>query len=410
MQIPMIVRHLAPTLERAARKFPVVSLTGPRQAGKTRLLRSVFPDYAYVCLESPRDRAEALTDPLGFLRRFPGPLILDEAQHAPDLFSYIQVAVDEVRTRGGRLAGRFILAGSQNFLRMPRITQSLAGRVRILHLLPLARGELAGLGRRSPEDLLSAAAGVSSRPGSEEDWAEQAVRGFFPPMPDENATVADRYASHLQTYLQGEVRDLLRVSDLDTFARFVSICAGRVGGILSRSEIGYACGISHDTVRRWLEVLETGFVVFRLHPYLRRLRRPLTKRPKLYFTDTGLLCYLLGIRTGGQLRQHPLRGAVFENLVIAEVLKAEHNAGEYPRLSFFRDRRGNEVDLVVETRGSPHAVEIKSGETVATDMFRGLRFWASATGEEGPRTLVYGGDEDRPGPDGTTVRSWRGWR
>ena len=408
MQIPMIARHLAPTLERAARKFPVVSLTGPRQAGKTRLVRSVFPDYAYVCLESPRDRAEALTDPIGFLRRFPGPLILDEAQHAPDLFSYLMVAVDQVRTRGGRLAGQFILAGSQNFLRMPRITQSLAGRVRILHLLPFARGELAGLERRSPEDLLSSAA--ASSPGSGDDWAEQAVRGFFPPMQNGDAATADRHASHLQTYLHGDVRDLLRVGDLDTFARFVSVCAGRVGAILSRSAVGDACGVSHDTVRRWLEVLETGFVVFRLHPYLRRLRRPLTRRPKLYFTDTGLLCYLLGIRTGGQLRQHPLRGAIFENLVIAEVLKAEYNAGEYPRLSFFRDRRGNEVDLVVETRGSPHAVEIKSGETATTDQFRGLRFWTSATGEEGPRTLVYGGDEDRPGPDGITVRSWRGWR
>lgn len=408
MQIPMIARHLAPTLERAARKFPVVSLTGPRRAGKTSLLRSVFPDHAYVCLESPRDRAEALSDPLGFLRRFPGPLILDEAQHAPDLFSYLMVAVDQVRTRGGRVAGQFILAGSQNFLRMPRITQSLAGRVRILHLLPLARGELARLERRSPEDLLSAAA--ASSPGSGDDWAEQAVRGFFPPMQNGDTTTADRYASHLQAYLQGEVRDLLRIRDLATFARFVSVCAGRVGAILSRSAIGDACGVSHDTVRRWLEVLETGFVVFRLHPYLRRLRRPLTRRPKLYFTDTGLLCYLLGIRSGGQLRQHPLRGAIFENLVIAEVLKAEYNAGEYPRLSFFRDRRGNEVDLVVETRGSPHAVEIKSGETATTDQFRGLRFWASATGDAGPRTLVYGGDEDRPGPDGITVRSWRGWR
>ena len=406
----MIPRHLAPTLERAARAFPVVSLTGPRRAGKTRLLRSVFPDYAYVCLESPEDRAEALAEPRGLLARFPGRLILDEAQHAPDLFSYIQVAVDEVLTRGGRLAGRFILAGSQNFLGMRRITQSLAGRVRILHLPPLGLGELARLGPRSPEDLLSGAAGASSPAGPEDGWAERAVRGFFPPAPNGEATTAGWYSRYFQAYLRGEVRDLLRVGDLDAFGRFVSLCAGSVGATLSRSAIGKACGVTHDTVRRWIEVLETGFVVFQLHPYLRNFRRPLTRRPKLYFLDTGLLCWLLGIRTGDQLRQHPRRGAVFENFIIAEVLKAEYNAGEYPRLSFFRDRRGNEVPLVVETRGRPHAVEIASGETLDTDSFRGLRFWTSATGETGPRTLVYGGDKDRPGPDGISVRSWRGWR
>lgn len=406
----MIPRHIAPTLERAARSFPVVSLTGPRQAGKTRLLRSVFPDYAYVCLESPENRAEALADPRGLLGRFPGRLILDEAQHAPDLFSYVQVAVDEVLTRGGRLAGRFILAGSQNFLRMRRITQSLAGRVRILHLPPLGLGELARLEPRSPEDLLSGASGTASPDCSGDGWAEPAVRGFFPPLQDGKAATADWYSRYFQTYLRGDVRDLLRVGDLDTFGRFVSLCAGSVGATLSRSALGKACGVTHDTVRRWIEVLETGFVVFRLHPYLRNFRRPLTRRPKLYFLDTGLLCRLLGIRTGDQLRLHPRRGAVFENLIIAEVLKAEYNAGEYPRLSFFRDRRGNEVDLVVETRGRPHAIEIESGETVDTDSSRGLRFWTSATGETGPRTLVYGGDEDRPGPDGITVRSWRGWR
>lgn len=406
----MIPRHIAPTLERAARSFPVVSLTGPRQAGKTRLLRSLFPDYAYVCLESPEDAAEALADPRGFLGRFPGRLILDEAQHAPDLFSYVQVAVDEVLTRGGRLAGRFILAGSQNFLRMRRITQSLAGRVRILHFPPLGRAELARLGPRSPEVLLSGSAGAAASDRSEDGWAEQAVRGFFPPTGSGEAAAAGWYARYFRNHLRGEVRDLLRVGDLDTFGRFVSLCAGSVGATLSRSAIGNACGVSHDTVRRWIEVLETGFVVFRLHPCLRNFRRPLTRRPKLYFLDTGLLCRLLGIRTGDQLRQHPRRGAVFENLIIAEVLKAEYNAGEYPRLSFFRDRRGNEVDLVVETRGRPHAVEIESDETVDAGSFRGLRSWTSATGETGPRTLVYGGDEDRPGPDGISVRSWRGWR
>lgn len=401
----MIPRHLASTLQRAVRKFRVVSLTGPRQAGKTVLLQHQFAEYAYVSLERPDERALALTDPLGFLARFRGPVIIDEAQHAPDLFSYIQVAVDE-----DRAPGRFILSGSQNFLLMRRITQSLAGRVRVTHLMPLSRGELTGLPGRTTADLL-AAAPVDSRADRDEGWPDLAVRGLYPAIHDLRLESGDGwYAQYLQTYLQRDVRDLTQVGDLNDFNKFVSHCAGRVGGLLDLSSLGDDCGVRADTVRRWLSVLETGFQVFRLYPYFRNFRKRLMKRPKIYFTDTGLLCWLLGIRTGDQLRHHPLRGAIFENFIIAEVLKTEYHAGEVPRLSFFRDHRGKEVDLIVETPDGPHAVEIKSGRTVATDMFRGLRFWVSATGEEGPRTLVYGGDEDRPGPDGTTVRSWRGWR
>ena len=401
----LIPRHLAPTLRRAVRKFPVVSLTGPRQAGKTTLLQHQFAEYAYVSLERPDERALALTDPLGFLARFSGPVIIDEAQHAPDLFSYIQVAVDE-----DRALGRFILSGSQNFLLMRRITQSLAGRVRITHLMPLSRGELTGRSGRTAAELLTEVA-VDSDTEREARWTDQAVRGSYPPIHERRLDPEDEwYGQYLQTYLQRDVRDLTQVGNLNDFSKFISLCAGRVGGLLDLSSLGDDCGVGHDTVRRWLSVLETGFQVFRLYPYLRNFRKRLTKRPKIYFTDTGLLCWLLGIRTADQLWQHPLRGAVFENFIIAEVLKAEYNAGAVPRLSFFRDQHGSEVDLIVETSHGPHAVEIKSGETVATDMFRGLRFWGSVTGEDGPRTLVYGGDEDRPGPDGISVRSWRGWR
>ena len=394
-----IPRHLAAVLRTAAADFPVVSVTGPRQCGKTTLLRRSFPDYAYVSLEHPLDRAEAIEDPRGFLARFPGPVILDEAQHAPALFSYIQLAVDDAPS-----IGRFVLAGSQNFLRMPSITQSLAGRVRVTHLLPFSRAELARSPIRSTADLLANRAAAAEPP--RECWTDEAARGFYPPTHDRSATPANWFASHFQTYLQGDVRDLTQVGDLDAFARFARLIAGRVGGLLDLTALGDDCGVHRDTARRWLGVLETGFVVFRLSPYHRNFRQRLTKRPKIYFTDTGLLCWLLGIRDGNTLRDHPLRGAVFENFIIAEVLKNEYHNGEFPWLHYFRDHRGNEVDLIVETEGVPHAVEIKSGQTATPDMLRGLRYWASLTGEEGRRMLVYGGAADTT-RSGIPVRSWR---
>lgn len=398
-----IPRHLAAVLRTAAAEFPVISVTGPRQSGKTTLLRRHFPDYAFVSLEDPQERAEALEDPRGFLARFPGPLILDEAQHAPDLFSYIHLAVDDDPS-----LGRFVLSGSQNFLLMRNITQSLAGRVRVTHLMPFSRAELARSPIRSTAEFVS---GRTDAPADEihaERWTEEAVRGFYPPIHDRGATPANWLSSHFQTYLDRDVRDLTQVGDLETFARFVRLTAGRVGGLLDLTALGDDCGVRHDTVRRWLGVLETGFVVFRLYPYHRNFRKRLTKRPKIYFTDTGLLCWLLGIRSADTLRDHPLRGAVFENFVIAEVLKNEYHTGEVPRLHFFRDHRGNEVDLIVETDGATHAVEIKSGQTATTDMLRGLRYWASLTGEDSPRLLVYGGSADAI-RSGIPVRSWRNW-
>jgi len=398
-----IPRHLGAVLRGAAAQFPVVSVTGPRHSGKTTLLRRQFPDYAYVSLEHPLDRAEAIEDPRGFLARFPGPVILDEAQHVPALFSYIQLAVDD-----DPALGRFVLAGSQNFLRMPKITQSLAGRVRVTHLLPFSRAELARSPIRSTADLLSDPADPSAIEPPGEHWTDEAARGFYPPIHGRGATPANWLPSHFQTYLQGDVRDLTQVVDLDAFARFVRLAAGRVGGFLDLAALGDDCGVHRDTARRWLSVLETGFVVFRLSPYHRNFRKRLTKRPKIYFTDTGVLCWLLGIRDGATLRDHPLRGAVFENFIIAEVLKNEHHNGEVPWLHSFRDHRGNEVALIVETEGVPHAVEIKSGQTATTDMLRGLRYWASLTGEEGRRTLVYGGSADTI-RSGIPVRSWRNW-
>ena len=396
----MIPRHLAATVERAAAQYPVVSVNGPRQSGKTTLLRRTFPRHRYVSLESPDERAFALEDPRGFLGRFNGPVILDEAQRAPDLFSYIQTIVD-----GEPAPGRFLLSGSRNFLLLRSISQSLAGRVRLARLLPFSLAELT---RRAAPAVGGLLAGGTRTPAPASAWTDHAVRGFYPRIHDLGLDPGEWLAQYFQTYLERDVRDLTQVGDLEAFGRFVRLCAGRAGGLLNLSSLGNDCGVSHDTARRWLSVLEASYVTFLLPPYHRSFNKRLTKRPKLYFVDTGLLCWLLRIRNAEQLASHAARGAVFENVVIAEALKAGCNAGEPPDLYHWRDQRGNEIDLVVETPQGPHLVEIKSGETVGGDFFKGIAHWRSLAGPAVPATLVYGGTESyvRRGVD---VRAWCDW-
>ena len=396
----MIPRHLATTVERAAAQYPVVSVNGPRQSGKTTLLRETFPHYRYVSLESPDERRFAHEDPRGFLGRFDGPVILDEAQRAPDLFSYIQTIVDE-----DPAPGRFLLSGSRNFLLMQSISQSLAGRVRLTSLLPFSLSELTLRDVPSMDELLD---GGARHPAPGGAWTEHALRGFYPRIHDRGLDPGEWLAQYFQTYLERDVRDLTQVGDLEAFGRFVRLCAGRAGGLLNLSSLGNDCGISHDTARRWLSVLETSFVTFRLQPYHRSFNKRLIRRAKLYFVDSGLLCWLLRIRDAGQLASHAARGAVFENLVIAEALKVDCNAGETPDLYHWRDHRGNEIDLVVDTPDGPHPVEIKSGETVAGDFFKGLTRWRALAERSIPATLVYGGGESYV-RNGVDVRAWRDW-
>ena len=396
----MIPRHLAATLTRANAEYPVVTLTGPRQSGKTTLLRSTFPHHRYVSLEAPDVRRFADEDPRGFLAQFAGPVILDEAQHVPEIFSYIQVLADERGT-----AGQFILSGSHNFLLMRQITQSLAGRAHIARLLPFSIAELRGLAAREPGRL---PAHAPTDPALEGEWPRLAVGGFYPPVHDRGLRPFEWSSLYFQTYLQRDVRLLTQVGDLEAFRRFVLLCAGRVGQLLNLSSLGNDCGVSHQTARRWLAVLEASFVVFRLPPHHQRFNKRLTKSPKLYFVDTGLLCYLLGIRNAEELAIHALRGAVFENLVIADLLKRCFHAGIEPRLAFWRDHRGNEIDLVVCAAAGPIPVEIKSGATVAADFFKGLRYWRAIAPDPCRGALVYGGDESHLRDD-TVVLSWRHW-
>ena len=395
----MIRRALAEKIRSAAGQFSVVTLTGPRQSGKTTLVRSEFAGHQYASLELPDERAFALEDPRGFLGQFKGPVILDEVQRAPELFSYIQALVDE-----DRRPGRFILTGSQNFLLLQSVSQSLAGRAAVLHLLPFSLSELEG---RPPVGLAELGAGSPAaveRP--DRDLFATLHVGFYPPIHDRGIAPRDWLAAYHQTYLERDVRSILQVGDLEAFGRFLRLAAGRNGQLLDLSSLASDCGISHSTAKRWLSVLEASFLVALLRPHFRNFGKRLIKSPKLYFLDTGLLCHLLRIGSPDELRLHASRGAVFESYVLSELHKNFVHRGEQPGLHFWRDSAGHEVDFLIEHDGEPIPVEAKSGETLAGDFLEGLEFWRGLSGRpEGPAALVYGGDQGFL-REGVAVRPW----
>lgn len=383
----MIQRTLAAKLKQAAKQFPVVTVTGPRQSGKTTLVREVFAKHEYVSLELPDQRSFALEDPRGFLGQFDKPVVLDEVQRAPDLLSYIQVLVDEHRD----WTGRFILTGSQNFLLLQSVSQSLAGRCAVLHLLPFS---LAELNRRKPLALDALGKSVPKNPKPPSvGLLETLHTGFYPRIHDKHLAPRDWLAGYYQTYLERDVRNVLNVDDLETFSRFVRLCAGRCGQILSLSGLASDCGVSHTTARRWLSVLEASFVIILLRPHHRNFGKRLIKSPKLYFVDTGLLCYLLDVRSPKELLHRAERGAVFESYVISELYKNFAHRGEQPRLYFWRDSAAHEVDVILEAGKQLTPVEIKSAQTVASDFFDNLLYWRKLSEDEnGPSALIYGGD------------------
>lgn len=369
----MISRVLEPALRAAAEEMPVVAVTGPRQSGKTTLCRSVFPDHPYVSLEPLDVRDFATSDPRGFLRQYPGPVILDEVQRAPELFSYLQEEVDRDPSRG-----RFVLTGSRHFGMAEGISQSLAGRIALLHLLPTSLDELVRFGPR--ENLWEVV------------WA-----GGYPRIHD-HGLAPDRWlADYVTTYVQRDVRQVLEVTNLDAFTTFLRLLAGRTGQELNLSALGNDAGVTHVTVRSWISVLEESFLVFRLPPWVRNPRKRVTKAPKLHFVDTGVVCSLLGIRSSEQLVTHPLRGAIFESWVASEVLKARLHRRRAADLFHLREARGVEIDLVVEAADRIIGVEVKSGATVTADFFRGGRELPELVARVGDgRTadplLVYGGE------------------
>ena len=382
----MLPRTLEPVLRQAAHRYPVVTLTGPRQSGKTTLAKMAFPDHAYASLEDLDQREFATTDPRGFLAQFSGPVILDEAQRALDLFSYIQTESDEVAG-----SGRFILTGSQSFQLMRTISQSLAGRAAVLHLLPFSQAEIHKRSPLSWENIGRAIPPLAKQ--AREDLMEALFTGGYPRIHDAGIPPQDWLANYYRTYIERDVRELLNVGDLEAFGRFIGLCAGRASQLLNLSSLANDCGISHQTARRWLSVLETSFLVVLLRPHHRNFNKRLVKSPKLYFLDTGLLTYLLRIRSKDELRTHSARGAIFESFVVSELMKNALHRGQEPDLYFWRDSAGHEVDILLEQGSAIVPIEVKSGATLAEDFYAGLRYWRKlAQTPESPAALVYGGD------------------
>lgn len=393
MQLPdsiriVIRRDLERTLRAAARRYPVVTVTGPRQSGKSTLCRAAFPRHRHVSLEDLDRRTQANEDPRGFLAEFRGGAVIDEVQHAPALVPYLQTEVD-----ARPVAGRFILTGSQHFALAAGISQSLAGRTAVLHLLPPSLGELRRFAG-APDDLLGTLA-----------------TGAFPAIHDRGIPPGRWLADYVATYVQRDVRQVLGVGDLGAFTRFVRLCAGRTAQELNLASLASDAGISHPTARSWLSVLEASWLVFLVPAWHRNAAKRWVKAPKLHWVDSGLVCHLLGIHDRDQLEHHPLRGAVFESWVASEVAKAHLHAGLDPRLLHARAVRGSEVDLIIEDGTRLVAVECKSGSTVHGDAFAGLRRFAEAACAVSPAPdvalrLVHGGDVS-PGRSDVVVLSWR---
>lgn len=375
-------------LAELSQQFPVVFCTGPRQSGKTTLARETFPALTYISLEDLQNREEAAEDPKGFLRRLEGSgAILDEIQNTPDLFSYLQGFVDD--RRGGPL----VLTGSQHFLLSERINQSLAGRAAIVELLPFSVAELARRPALAPETFGADKTVVEGPPGRSLD--DLLHSGMFPRIHDRGLDASAWLDGYVRTYVERDVRRLSNIGDLDAFTRFLGLCAGRAGQLLNLSSLGADAGVSHATAKRWISVLQASYVVDLLRPHHRSFRKRLTKSPKLYFVDTGLLCYLLGIRRVEHLRHHPLRGAIFENFVVVELRKLFLHHGQRPPLFFWRESNGREVDVVIDFGTHRLPVEIKAGETVASDFFRELDNYIGLSGDSAG-VLVYGGDSAYP--------------
>ncbi len=366
----MVQRTIAPLLEDLFRRHPFVTVTGPRQSGKTTLCRTALPDLAYVNLESPNHRQFAEEDPKRFIATWPGGVILDEIQRVPSLLSWLQVFADE---HGGN--GLFVLTGSGQFLLSDRIDQSLAGRTALLRLLPFSLDELRNTG------------------GTSTDIDDLLFTGFYPRIHDQGLDPSQALGDYVETYVERDVRRMLEVRNLRAFQRFVRLCAGRIGQLLNLASLGADAGVTHTTARHWLSVLEASYLVFRLPPYHGNVSKRLVKSPKLYFHDVGLASWLLGIESVRQIRTHPLRGALFENAVVAEALKRGCNRGRRPQLSFFRDSRGLECDLLYPSEGRLLAIEAKSGATIASDWFAALGRVMPLLPDCNAGVVIHGGDE-----------------
>ena len=367
----MLNRLIEEKLLKMAEKFPVIAITGPRQSGKTTLCKKLFRDYIYVSLENPDVRNFAETDPRGFMEEYSNKVIIDEVQNVPKLFSYIQGVVDETGQ-----TGQFILTGSQNFLLLERISQSLAGRVYLYHLLPFSYNEIK----------------LKYKPS----LSSNIFKGGYPRMYERKIEPADFFPSYVQTYLERDVRNILNVKDIALFSSFLKICAGRIGQIFNSSSISNELGIDHKTVKRWLTLLEASFVLFRLQPWHTNFNKRLVKSPKIYFYDTGLACHLLGLKKQEEIKTHFANGLLFENYVITEYIKNTWNQGNSLSSYFWRDSKGKEIDILIEKGRQLKIVEIKSAKTIRPNFFDGVNYFEKiARGYSIQKHIIYGGSEMR---------------
>ena len=368
----MIVRKLEIAIKENLNYFSVVTITGPRQSGKTTLIKSMFPELPYFSLENPDTRAMAITDPVAFLAAGREGMILDEVQNTPDLLSYLQGVVDEHPQR------KYILSGSSQFSLQNSITQSLAGRTAVLELLPLSLQELSA----NTTDIT--------------DADRLLYAGFYPSIHADLNIPRLFYPAYVRTYLERDVRGFLQISDLYRFQTFLKLCAGRIGSLFNASELSNEVGVSVNTIRAWLSVLQASYIVFMLHPYFENTRKRLTKTPKLFFYDTGLACYLLGIENDRQLQTDRMRGHLFENMVVADMMKRRANVGREAGLMFYRDSNGNEIDLLVPDGTGIEAYEIKSASTYSSSFETGFRHLPDQLSSRlTRRAILYNGNQER---------------
>lgn len=379
----MISRKASEKLQELATYFKVVAVVGPRQSGKTTLVRSIFPDKPYVSLEDPDRRKFALEDARGFLSQYPEGAILDEVQRTPELFSYLQGVVDS-----STQTGQFILTGSNNFLLQQSITQSLAGRVGYLQLLPFSLTELFPEGDNIPSE------------------DELMINGGYPPLFQPGIPTELWFPNYLRTYIERDVRQVKNITDLIVFERFIRLLAGRVGQELNMTALGNEVGVDTKTIQSWIGILESSFLIYMLRPHFQNFNKIIVKRPKIYFIDTGLVSFLLGISTPAQMDFHPLRGALFENLVVSELIKERTHQAQEINLFFWRDKTGHEIDVLVDEGLDLFPIEIKSGKTINSDYFKNLRFWMNLS-QHKKGLILYAGDQTQSRSEGITIINWK---
>ena len=364
-----IEREIVNALNFYKTKYPILALTGPRQSGKTTLLRELFSDYQYISLENIDVRNFLENDPNGFFEKYSSFCIFDEAQRAPLLFSYLQTKVDE-----DKIMGQYIISGSQNFHLMKNITQSLAGRVAIFKLFPLDFNEL------KSKNLL------------DKDYIVAMLKGFYPAIFDRDIPSKNFYTNYIQTYVERDITDLINIQDLRTFRKFLTLCAARAGQLLNLSNLAKDCGISQPTAKAWLSALENSYILFLLQPLHNNFNKRVMKSPKLYFYDTGLLCHLLKIKDENQIRTHAYKGNLFENMIVAEYVKQNFHQNKMEEYWFWRDSAGHEVDLIRQDDYLYHVIEIKSTTTITQELFKGMLYFGNLAKENvKSQTLVYAG-------------------